>query len=312
MSLYNEIASNKLKTILLAMLFFLLVVAVVYFAVLLLSGASGVRLSVLAFVVAVVMSFFAYYESDKIVLSLAGARPADERGDAFLINTVEGLAVAAGIPKPRVFVIENDAINALATGRDPKHAVVAVTTGALKKLNRVELEGVVAHELAHVKNYDIRLATVAAVMTGFVIILTDFIFRAAWIGGAQGSESREGGKGFPVLMVVGVVLLILSPIFAQLIKAALSRRREALADASGVMLTRYPDGLLNALRKLARNDGEQAKIEGASEAISHLYFANPLSGKLFSNLFSTHPPLEERIAVLEKYALESKEAKKVK
>ncbi len=306
-SLYGEIASNKFKTYLLAALFFALVGLIVYFAAFLLSGATGLSLSVIAFIIAVATSFIAYYESDKIVLSLARARPADEREHAFLVNTVEGLAIAAGIPKPRVYVIEDDAINALATGRDPKHAAVAVTTGALKKLNRAELEGVIAHEIAHVKNYDIRLATIAAVMAGFIIILADLIFRASFYGGR--GQDREEGKGSAVLVIAGIALLVLSPIFAQLIKAALSRRREALADVSGVMLTRYPDGLLNALRKLARSEGEAARIEGASEAISHLYFANPLSGKLFSNLFSTHPPLEERIAVLEKYALEAKKAK---
>jgi heat shock protein HtpX len=306
-SLYGEIASNKVKTYLLAALFFALVGLVVYFAAFLLSGATGFGLSVIAFLIAVAMSFFAYYESDKLVLALAGARPADERAEAFLINTVEGLAIAAGLPKPRVYVIDNDAINALATGRDPKHAVVAVTTGALKKLNRAELEGVIAHEMAHVKNYDIRLATIAAIMTGFVIMLADFIFRASFFGGR--GQDREGGRGSAVFVIIGIALLVLSPIFAQLIKAAISRRREELADVSGVMLTRYPDGLLSALRKLARNEGEATKIEGASQAISHLYFANPLSGKMFSNLFSTHPPLEERIAVLEKYALEAKKAK---
>ncbi len=307
MTLYGEIASNKLKTYLLAAVFFALVGLVVYFAAFMLSGATGVGLSVIAFVVAVAMSFFAYYWSDKLVLSLARARPADERSEAFLINTVEGLAIAAGLPKPRVYVIEDEAINALATGRDPKHSVVAVTTGALKKLNRAELEGIVAHELAHVKNYDIRLATIAAVMTGFVIMLADFVFRASLFGGR--GQNREEGRGSAVFVIIGIALLVLSPIFAQLIKAAISRRREELADVSGVMLTRYPDGLLSALRKLARNEGEATKIEGASQAISHLYFANPLSGKSFANLFSTHPPLEERIAVLEKYALEAKKAK---
>jgi heat shock protein HtpX len=303
-TLYDEIAANKLKSWLFVALFFVLIVLVVYFASIVFFGVTGVSLIVIAAVLAILTTVFSYWYSDRIVIALSHARPADERAHAHYVNVVEGLALAAGIPRPRAFVIEDDAINALATGRDPAHAAVCVTTGALHKLKRAELEGVVAHELAHVKNYDVRLATIAAVMAGFVIILSDVLFRGMlWGGGGSRNREGRGGGASGAIMVVGIIFLILSPIFATLIKAALSRKRESLADVDAAMLTRYPDGLIGALRRI-RDDSKGSAVAHPSEAISHLYFANPLSGKALAGYFATHPPLDERIATLERYALE--------
>jgi heat shock protein HtpX len=281
--------------------FFVFVAVVIYVVSWLFFGAAGFGVVLVAAILAILTSIFSYWYSDSIVIALSHARPADERQDAYYVNVVEEMAIAAGLPKPRAFVIEDNAINAMATGRDPQHAAICVTTGAMRKLKRAELEGVIAHEMAHVKNYDVRLATIAAVMAGFVVILADITMRGMFWGGGRNREERGGGAG--ILMIIGIVFLVLSPIFASLIQAALSRRRESLADVSGVMLTRYPDGLIGALKRI-KADAQGSAVAQPSEAIAHMYFANPLSGKAVMGLFATHPPLEERITVLERYALE--------
>jgi heat shock protein HtpX len=223
----------------------------------------------------------------------------------YLYNVVEGLAIAAGIPKPRCYVIDDTAPNAFASGRNPENAVVVVTTGILKKLNRAELEGVIAHELSHIKNYDILVQTLAVVMVGVIVLLSDWILRTfLWGGGRRRrtSSEREGGNAGAVLVIVALALAILSPLFAQLLRLAVSRKREFLADADGALLTRYPPGLASALRKLS---ADTEPLEAANKATAHMYIVNPLKGQkhgggAMARLFSTHPPIEERVAALEK------------
>lgn len=248
----------------------------------------------IAIIFSIGMNIVSFWYSDKIVTKLAGAHEVSREGtyrDLHMI--VENLAITAGLPKPKVYVILDTAPNAFATGRDPKHAVVAVTTGLLALLNKTELEGVIAHELSHIGNRDILLSTVAAVLVGFVTILSDMFLRSMWWGGGR-REDREGGSN--ILAIVGIIFVILSPLFAQLIHFAISRKREYLADASGALLTRYPEGLASALEKIA---GASAPLRHQSKAIAHLYLADPrgLSSKI-ATLFQTHPPIKDRIKAL--------------
>lgn len=260
---------------------------------------------ILALLVSLAMAVSGYYYSDKIVLAISRARPVTREEFPYLYHTVEGLAIAAGIPTPRCYVIEDTAPNAFATGRNPKNAVICVTTGLLQKMNRLELEGVVAHEMSHIKNYDVLLQTVAVVMVGIVALLSDWLLRSFWWGGGRrrSRQGKDGGQAGVILLVVALVLAILSPLIAQLLQLAISRRREFLADASGAMLTRYPAGLASALRKIA---ADPEPLEAANKATAHLYIVNPLKnvGGRVNKLFSTHPPIEERIAALEKMSFE--------
>jgi len=232
-----------------------------------------------------------YWFSDKIVLGIAGARPADEKTEAYLSNTVEGLSLAAGIPRPKIYVINDPSPNAFATGRDPKHAVIAVTTGLLEKMNRAELEGVLAHEMSHIKNFDTLFMTTVIVLVGMISILSHMASRMMWFGGGSSNREGRGGKS-GLLMVVGIVLIILGPILGMLVQLAISRKREFLADATGAQFTRNPEGLANALEKLKG----APPIQNANETTASLYISNPF-GKV-SGLFSTHPPLDERIKIL--------------
>lgn len=253
---------------------------------------------VLAFIIASISAFASYYASDKIVLAISRARPVTKEEFPYLYNVVEGLAIAAGIPAPRCYVIEDTAPNAFATGRNPKNSVICVTTGLLVKMNRVELEGVISHEMSHIQNYDVLVQTLTVVMVGVIALMSDWILRSFLWGGRRRGGRDKGGAG-AILIVVGLVLAVLSPIISQLIRLAISRKREFLADASGAMLTRYPPGLASALRKL---DADTEPLEAANKATAHLYIVNPLKdikGKV-NRLFSTHPPIEERIAALEK------------
>lgn len=251
---------------------------------------------VIAVLFSVFMNVLSYWFSDKIVLSLAGARPAS-REDFFDLYTVtENLSITAGLPMPRIFIIPDPAPNAFATGRDKEHAVVAVTTGLLQILDRTELEGVIAHELSHIGNRDILLSTIVVVLVGFVTLLSDFFLRMSFFGGGRDRDSRVGAIG----ALVGVALIILSPIIATLIQLAISRKREFLADASGALLTRYPEGLAKALLKIGSYRGPMRR---ANHATAHLYIANPFgpSGRakgFLNKLFMTHPPVEERVRAL--------------
>lgn len=248
-----------------------------------------------AIIFSIFMNVASFWWSDKIVLKLSKARPASRKEFFDLYTVTENLSIAAGLPMPKLYVIDDPAPNAFATGRDKEHAVVAVTTGLLSKLERVELEGVIAHELSHIGNRDILLMSVVVVLVGFVAILSDIFLRGMIFGGGR-DNNREGG----VLAIVGIILIILSPIIATLIKLAISRRREFLADASGALLTRYPEGLANALAKISSYNMPMKKT---STATAHLFIVNPLKEKTsFSNLFQTHPPIDERIKILREMA----------
>lgn len=301
MTIYNAIGSNKQKTWII-MAFFIVFFFIVSYV---LGRALGYGLSFagIFLIISGVMSFVSYYYSDKIVLAMSGAKPADETRDKQLIETVENLSIASGLPMPKVYVVNDPALNAFATGRDPKHAAVCATTGILQKLSKSELEGVIGHELSHVKNYDTRLMGVVSILAGSIVILADFFMRSLWWGGLGGNRDRDNnGSSNGILLIIGIVAAILAPIAATLIQLAISRRREFLADADGALLTRYPEGLAKALEKIAVDPNV---LKSASNATAHLYIENPFKAdtgrktKAFlAGLFSTHPPVEERIKIL--------------
>jgi heat shock protein HtpX len=300
--MYEQITANKVKSVFLVLFFAALVLLVVWaFEQVTGWGEGGF---VFALLIALVSAVGGYYSSDKIVLAISRARPASKEEYPYLYNIVEGLALAAGLPPPRCYVIDDTAPNAFATGRNPEHSVICVTTGLLQKMNRLELEGVIAHEMSHIKNYDVLLQTVAVVMVGIIALLSDWMLRSFWWGGGRRrNQEKGGGQAGAILMVIGLVLAILSPLIAQLMQLAISRRREFLADANGAMLTRYPAGLASALKKLA---ADPEPLEVANKATAHLYIVNPLKnikGRV-NKLFSTHPPIEARIAALEKMSFD--------
>jgi heat shock protein HtpX len=288
--MYEAVERNVRATWLLVAGFVLVVVALGYaFGQLIDLGYAGVAA---AAVLAVAGAWGSYYYSDALVLSISGARAAPRDQYPYLYNAAEGLALAAGLPVPRLYLIDDSAPNAFATGRDPNHAAIVVTTGLLDKLNRLELEGVLAHEMAHVQNYDIRLATIAAVLVGLIALMSDWFLRSLYWGRRRGS--REGRSGAGLLVLVGAVMAVLGPIIAQVLRLAISRRREYLADASGAMLTRYPEGLASALEKIS---ADPDPLEVANKATAHLYIINPLRewGGWTNSLFETHPPVDERV-----------------
>ena len=295
---YREIRRNKLRTAVI-LLAFILLIAVAGTAVDLLLG-FGVAGVIVALVIASILGFVSYYNSDKVALAAARARPADGPEYQRYHNLVEGLCIAAGLPKPRLYVVDDPAPNAFATGRNPKHAALAVTTGLLEEMNRVELEGVIAHELSHVKNYDILASTVAVIAVGAVALLANIGLRF-WIFGGNRDEGDDGGLGI-ILAIASIFLLILAPIAAQMMQFAMSRKRELLADATGVQLTRYPPGLASALKKL---QSDQAVIRHANHATAQLWIESPLDrqenakGSWLNRAFDTHPPLDERIKILD-------------
>jgi heat shock protein HtpX len=298
--MFELIRSNKRRSVLLVAGFVLVVVAVGAAAGLLTGlGWAG---SVIAFIFAAALAFVSYWKADAVALSISRARPADPQEYQRLHNLVEGLCIASGLPKPRVYVIDDPAPNAFATGRNPKHAAIAVTTGLLEMMNRVELEGVVAHELSHIRNYDILVSTLAVTLVGAVALITDLAIRMMWWnGGRVRREGDQGNSGNP-LAILGFVLLILAPIVAKAMQATISRRRETLADVSACQLTRYPPGLISALEKLKK---DTTVTHSASTATAHLWIEQPMSGvgdrgRLASihKLFDTHPPLDERISLL--------------
>ncbi len=296
MSIQSQISANKAKTYFFMTGFVVFVVLLGY----VMGNALGYGNSwvFIAVALSVVTSLGSYYWGDKLVLAMSGARPADRRRDFDFYTVAENLAIAAGLPKPKLYVIDDTAMNAFATGRDPEHAIICATSGILEKLDRRELEGVIAHELSHVKNYDTRLLAVVAVLVGTVAFLADMFMRSLWWGGGRRNRDDNGNLG-ALLMVVGIVLAILSPFIAMLIQMAVSRKRELLADASGAFLTRYPEGLARALEKLSQ---DKEVLEAATNATAHLFIVNPFKGKnfgtWFSGLFDTHPPIAERIKIL--------------
>ena len=290
---YREISANKWRSFALMFVFALVVLGLGY--VLGLAWGNPYFGFTLAFIVSLVMAWVSYYWSDSIVLAISRAQPADEHEFAQLHNVVEEMALAAGLPKPRVYVIDDPAPNAFATGRDPQHSVICATTGLLRLVNRNELQGVIAHEMSHVRNYDVRFQTIAVVLAGVIILMSDWLLRSMFFGRRRGRDSRGANPAMLIILVIGIVFAILSPFIAQLLKMAISRRREYLADASAVELTRYPDGLADALTKLARNG---RPMQDANRATAHLFIVTPLRESGFDRLFSTHPPIEDRIARL--------------
>jgi heat shock protein HtpX len=291
-TLYTHQESNIAKTWILMAVFFAVVVAIGW-GVSYYYDSPGILLFAVIF--SVLTNVWAYWSSDKVVIAMSGAKPAGEAQYPDLNNVVENLAITAGLPKPRVYVIDDPAPNAFATGRNKEHAAVAVTTGLLSMMDRAELEGVLAHELSHIGNRDMLVSTVAVVLVGFVTLVSDFFLRSALFGG--GDRDRENRN--PILMIVAVAFIVLSPIAATLIQLAISRKREFLADASGALLTRYPEGLASALRKIG---SYSRPMRRANNATAHLFISNPfgpgaaLSG--LAKLFNTHPPIEDRIRAL--------------
>ncbi len=270
------------------------------FGLLLRVGIAGL---IVALLIAAALSYYSYRYGDRLVLRASRARPVSHEEEPRLHNIVEGLALAAGLPKPTVYVVPESAPNAFATGRDPEHSSIAVTQGLLEKMNRVELEGVIGHEMSHIRDRDILLGTVVATLVGAVVLIAEFMLRWFWWGGGRlgRGRDREGGQGFAILFALGIVFAILAPFFAQIIKMAMSRRREYLADAEGALLTRYPPGLASALRKIA---ADNTPMRVANNATAHLWLNQPSripgeSNHWWENLFSTHPPIQERIRILE-------------
>ena len=289
-SFFDAIDANKRNSLLLIIfLTFLVFVAISAFAMMFDMGWAGF---VMGAVIAILYALFSYYMGDKALLALSGAKPVAKEDNPYLYNLVEGLALAAQIPAPKLYMIEDQAMNAFATGRDPQHSAIVVTRGLAEKMNRAELEGVVAHEMSHIGNLDIRYMLITVVMVGLIGFMGEIILRSFIWGG---SGNRKGGGG--LLVVLGLILAIVTPIIAMLVKLAVSRQREYLADATAVKLTRYPDGLKSALAKIRDN---YQPVKAASETTAPLYFADPI-GKKLTGLFSTHPPLDDRIKRLETF-----------
>jgi len=298
-TIYSHIDSNKRKSIILIILFFIFVILLGWlFGYLTDSGYFGI---IIAVFVALFMILISYFSGDKLALGIAEAKELTKKEDfPYVWRMVENLSITAGIQAPKIYVIKDEAPNAFATGRDPEHSSIALTTGLINSLENEELEGVIAHELSHIKNYDIRIMMIVIVLVGTIALLADILIRINIFGGGRKSNDSGGQLGV-VLMIAGLALAILSPLIAKLIQLAISRKREFLADAEGALLTRYPEGLAKALKKI----GEYKKpIKRANNATAHLYISSPFSGKkgFFTKMFSTHPPINDRITALNKMA----------
>jgi heat shock protein HtpX len=295
MNIYSAISSNKYKTWAIMLLFVLVITTVVY--VFSKALGYGIGFAGIALVLAGITSVGSYFYSDKIVLATTGASEIKKSDNPELFRVVENLCIGDGLPMPKIYIIDDPSPNAFATGRDPKHSVVCVTMGILAILDKSELEGVIAHELSHVKNFDIRLMGIVAILVGFIAIAANLFMQQLWWGGGNDRDRNNNAQG--IFLIIGIVLAILSPIAATLIQLAVSRKREFLADASGALLTRYPEGLASALEKL---NNDPRTLKSASNATAHLFIVNPFKGKetkqWFTSLFDTHPPIEERIKVL--------------
>lgn len=298
MTAYTQVSANKFKTWLIMFFFATFFTAVIF----IFASAWGYDLpsalsfSGLALIIAGVMNFFSYYNSDKIVMAISGAKQIQKKDDPTLFRTIENLSIASGLPMPKVYIIDDTAPNAFATGRDPKHAAIAFTTGILSKLNKLELEGVAAHELSHVGNFDTRLMTIVSILVGTIALAADFFLRMSF----HARGDRDNDRGNAIVMIIGLVLAFLAPLVATLIQLAISRKREYLADASGSLLTRNPDALADALLKIS---ADKEPLEVANKATAHLYITNPLKNRhdaigMFANLFNTHPPITERVKAL--------------
>ena len=293
--MFEDIKKNKIKSWFIVLLFLAFIAVIVYYICMALD--LGELSIIIAMIFAIVSTWGSYYYSDKIVLKLNNARLATKEEDLKLVNILDSLVISAGLPeKPQLYVIEDAQPNAFATGRNPKHAVICVTTGLLEKLDYYELEGVLAHEMSHIKNYDILLSAVVSVMVGFVVILSDWFTRISFYGGRRGRDGDNDNNGNAIIMLIGLIFLILAPIFGQLMQLAISRKREFLADATAIEFTRNPDGLISALEKISADPNE---LKVANKATENMYIANPFRNKKkSSDLWSTHPSTEARIEAL--------------
>jgi len=293
---FNETRNNKIKSWFL-IFFFIILIGIIGSVIGLYYGNLYVGVS-MAVLFGVIYSMIGLFSGDRMILSMSGARPVTKQQFPHLFHTIEGLALAAGIKVPKAYVINDSAMNAFATGKDPEHASITVTTGLIETMNRQELEGVVAHEMSHIKNYDIRFMMLTAVLVGIVTLLSDFLLRSFLWGGRRKSSKDSGSLGL-VLIVVGIVLAILAPLIGQMIKLAISRKREYMADSSAATLTRYPAGLAGALKKISKDP--DPLVDKANKATAHLFISTPFRKKksLMMKLFATHPPIESRIKKLQ-------------
>lgn len=295
-TLYTQVANNTFKTWVLITFFCVFIIAIGWLFSYLLGSQFFLYLAI---ILAICQSFLSYWYSDKIVLAMSGAKPVKKQDNPELYRIVENLAIAAGLPVPKIYITNEVQPNAFATGRDKNHAVIAVTRGLLQRLDKTELEGVIAHEMSHIGNRDILLSTVIVILVGIISALADMFLRLSFWGNRRDDNNAGGG----ILMLLGIIAAILAPLAAIMIQLAISRKREFLADADGALLTRYPQGLANALRKIAADSMPMRKVNSAT---AHLYIANPFKGKQlnwFAKLFSTHPPIEERIRILEQMSV---------
>lgn len=289
----KSVRDNKIQSYGIILGFLIIVTLFVYFVCYMLD--LGTYSIIIALIVSIVSSFASYYNCDKLVLAMNGARKANEEQDKLLSTILDGLCIASGLPRPQLYVINDSSPNAFATGRNPENAVICVTTGLLEKMDKYELEGVLAHELSHIKNYDILLSTVISVFAGFVVMVSDFVLRYGFRGRRRDSNDKSPIDA--IIMIIGLIFVILSPLFTKLIQLAVSRKREYLADATAVEFTRNPNGLISALRKL---QGDNSSMQNVSNATAHMYINEPKKDKREkTDIFSTHPPLTERIARLE-------------
>ena len=296
--MFEDVRRNKIKSGFIISAFILMITLIVYYISIAFEIDASIALTI-ALLFSIISSWASYFYSDKIILAISHARPATEAEDKKIINILDGLMISSGLPsRPRLYVVEDAQPNAFATGRNPKHAIICVTTGLLDKLEYYELEGVVAHEMAHIKNYDILLSAVVTVMVGFIVMLSDMFTRGFFYRSGRSKDNDSEGNG--VLMIVGLVLLILSPILGKLMQMAVSRRREFLADSTAIEFTRNPDGLISALRKL---DDDPNELQFANKATENMYIVNPFKKKANekkkASLFSTHPSIDDRIEALQ-------------
>lgn len=292
--MYNEIAANKRKSAFIMLCFAVFACIIAYLVGWYAGGKSFAPYAIIAALAYVVIS---YYSGSKLATALNGAKEVSSQDEKRFYRIVENLSITEGLPMPKVYIMEDPGLNAFAMGRDPQHAIVCATRGLLDTMSDSEVQGVMAHELAHVKNYDVRVSLVAFAIASIIGIMSDIVLRMMFWGGG---DSDNDGPNNPVLMVIGIIAIILAPIVAALIQMAISRKREYLADASGALTTRYPEGLASALEKISQNT---STLKKQSSSTAHIFFANPLKKKSFSNLFSTHPPIEDRIARLRQMGL---------
>jgi len=293
-NIFDQIEKNNRNSIILCILVFIILFSLIYFISIIFVPELTFIILIFGFIIIFFDIYFSYNYGDKVILKSVNAKPADEIKNRYLVDSVEGLAIAAGVPKPKIYVMESDEINAFVVGKNPQNSSLVVTTGALENLKRDELEGVIGHEMSHIRNYDVRFATLVAVLVGLAAIVSYMFLRTLRFGSFRSEDEKKGGAVILIMFIIAIILAIIAPIVTRLVQAAVSRRREFLADASGAELTRYPDGLANALEKIKKiNEGKM----NVSESISHLFIADPTKSPL-DNLFATHPPLSERIKIL--------------